>query len=115
MIAVTQVRHDTSGRAYYRRKQTEGHSRKKRCAPSSGASATPSTTNSSPTSAADQRAREDTGNDSNGQRDRLYTLTAGPSVKPLPDPTPRYAPYMALSHSPQPDPRHQQDSLRRSF
>jgi transposase len=28
MIAVTQVRHDTSGRAYYRRKQDEGHSRK---------------------------------------------------------------------------------------
>jgi transposase len=28
MIAVTQVRHDTPGRAYYLRKQTEGHSRK---------------------------------------------------------------------------------------
>jgi transposase len=27
MIAVTQVRHDTPGRAYYLRKQTEGHSR----------------------------------------------------------------------------------------
>ena len=31
------------------------------------------------------------GNVSNGQRDRLYTLTAGSSVKPLPDPPPRYA------------------------
>jgi transposase len=28
MIAVTQVRNDTPGRAYYLRKQTEGHSRK---------------------------------------------------------------------------------------
>ena len=28
MIAVTQVRHDTAGRAYYRRKHAEGHSRK---------------------------------------------------------------------------------------
>ena len=28
MIAVTQVRYDTPGRAYYWRKQTEGHSRK---------------------------------------------------------------------------------------
>ena len=28
MIAVTQVRHDTPGRAYYLRKQAEGHSRK---------------------------------------------------------------------------------------
>lgn len=28
MIAVTQVRHDTPGRVYYLRKQTEGHSRK---------------------------------------------------------------------------------------
>ena len=28
MIAVTQVRHDTPGRAYYRRKQVQGHSRK---------------------------------------------------------------------------------------
>ena len=32
------------------------------------------------------------GNDSTGQRDRLCTLTAGSSVKPLPDPPPRYAP-----------------------
>ena len=32
------------------------------------------------------------GNVSNGQRDRLYTLTAGSSVKPLPDPPRRYAP-----------------------
>ena len=28
MIAVTQVRNDTPGRAYYLRKQAEGHSRK---------------------------------------------------------------------------------------
>src|SRR5829696_2690462 len=28
MIAVTQVRHDTPGRAYYRHKQAAGHSRK---------------------------------------------------------------------------------------
>jgi transposase len=28
MIAVTQVRNDTPGRAYYLRKQGEGHSRK---------------------------------------------------------------------------------------
>ena len=64
MIAVTQVRHDTPGRAYYLRKQAEATAAKKRCAPSSGASATPSTANSSPTAAADQRARE-------GTRERL--------------------------------------------
>jgi transposase len=28
MIAVTQIAHDTPGRAYYLRKQAEGHSRK---------------------------------------------------------------------------------------
>jgi transposase len=33
MIAVTQVRHDTPGRAYYLRKQTEGTAAKRRCPP----------------------------------------------------------------------------------
>ena len=64
MAAVTHVRNDTSGRAYYLRKQAEGHSRKKPCAPSSGASATPSTGSSSPTATDDRRAQgEDNGND----------------------------------------------------
>jgi transposase len=44
--------------------------RRKRCAPSSGASATPSTANSRPTPAADQRARE-------GNQGQLSTLQRG--------------------------------------
>jgi hypothetical protein len=49
MAAVTQIRNDTAGRAYYLAKQAEGKTAKKRCEHSNGASATPSTAFCAPT------------------------------------------------------------------
>ena len=65
MIAVTQVRNDTPGRAYYLRKQAEGHSRKEAMRAAEAAHQRrrlPATRHRQP--AADQRARE-------GTRERL--------------------------------------------
>ena len=92
MIAVTPVRNDTPGRVYYLRKQAEGHSRteamralKRRISDvvyRQLLAGRPRLTS---------RPGRANGNGSNGQRDRLYTLTAGSSVKPLPDDHQRYA------------------------
>jgi hypothetical protein len=50
MAAVTQIRNKHSdGRAYFDRKLAEGKPGKKRCAPSSAVSATPSTPTCKPT------------------------------------------------------------------
>ena len=49
IAAVTQIRLDTEGRAYYRRKLAAGKTRMEACAASSDGSPTPSTASSSPT------------------------------------------------------------------
>ena len=49
IAAIVQIRHDTEGRAYYRRKLAAGKTRWKPCAASSDGSPTSSTANSSPT------------------------------------------------------------------
>ena len=49
IAAISQLRLDTEGRAYYRRKLAAGKTRWKRCAASSAGSPTPSTDSSSPT------------------------------------------------------------------
>jgi transposase len=60
MAAFVQIRHDTTGRAYYRRKLDTGKTRWKPCAASNGACPTPSTANSWPTTGpADQTQKQD--------------------------------------------------------
>ena len=64
IAAIVQIRHDTEGRAYYRRKLAAGKTRWKPCAASNDGSPTSSTGSSSPTpsapSSAMTRAREGT-------------------------------------------------------
>ena len=93
IAAVTQIRNDTPGRAYYLVKQAEGKTAKKASAPSNDASATPSTANSSPTPATDNGPGRTPRDDTSVQRDRPHTLTASSSDKSLPNPpTDPYAP-----------------------
>ena len=93
VAAIVQIRHDTEGRAYYRRKLAAGKTPWKHCAASSGACPTSSTDNSSPTlNSTMQRIREGTAgrlfNPARPTRTRSSTLR----ISHFPDPrTRRYA------------------------
>ena len=88
IAAVTQLRLDTDGRAYYRRKRAAGKKPMKRCAASSDASQTPSTASLSPmpTRALGRRTREGTA----GRTQESSAVDLPPHIdtsdQPLPDP-----------------------------
>ena len=89
IAAVSQIRLDTEGRAYYRRKRAAGKSHSKRCAASSAGSPTPSTASSSPTP---QRADDEA---------RAREGTAGRLKNPARSTCPRTS-TLRISHFPDP-------------
>ena len=103
LIAVTQIAHDTPGRAYFDRKLAEGKSKKEALRSLkrhiSDAVWRQLQADLEP---ADQTGPGGQPGATLNQRGRPCTLTAGTSVKSLPDPTKRYAhPTGAASNPPQ--------------
>jgi transposase len=96
MTAITQIRQlHSEGRAYYDKKIAGGKPRKKPCAPSNGASATPSTGTCAPTPPEQQpssQAREGNRGTTLTPARPAHTPHTSSSAKPLPDPHPPYAP-----------------------
>ena len=97
MAAVCQVSHrHSAGRAYFDKKIAEGKTPKRPCAPSSDASATPSSPASRPTPAGPPqpglRAREGTRGTTLSPARPAHTPDTSSSAKPLPDPPPPYGP-----------------------
>jgi transposase len=99
MAAITQIRHlHSEGRAYYDKKLAEGKTPRKPCAPSSAASAMPSTGGCAPTPTAlppdIPRSRVCEGKRGTALTPARPALTpdAGSSAQPLPDLSPHYAP-----------------------
>ena len=96
IAAISQIRLDTPGRAYYRRKLAAGKTHSKRCAASSAGSPTPSTASSSPTPQAAPlkvRAREGTAGRLKNPARSTCTRTSTLRISHFPDPQQRrYAP-----------------------
>jgi len=98
IAAVTQIRLDTEGRAYYRRKRAEGKKPSRRSGVSSAGSPTPSTASCSPTTSAPpvrslERAREGTAGRLKNPARSTYPRTSTLRISHFPDPQHRrYAP-----------------------
>jgi transposase len=103
IAGIVQLRHDTPGRAYYRRKRAAGKPRWKPCAACDGASPTPSTGSWPPTPATRKtRAREGTpGRLSNPARPAC-PRTPALRISHFPDPHTRRYRHPAQRHSPWP-------------